>query len=140
MFATKRAMRTWVWNAAVLVVSAGGVLAAAPSPLYVRGYTVIPEPQRVELKGADFPFDDGWRLEPVEGVRADDVAMASLKEQLAERYGLNLTGRGKGRVVELVIHSGAVEIGPATDLDKAALADQAYRLELGPERIRITAN
>jgi hexosaminidase len=98
MFASKRAMRAWVWNAAVLVVSAGGVRAAVPSPLYVRGYTVIPEPQRVELKGADFPFDDGWRLEPVEGVRADDVAMASLKEQLAERYGLNLAAAEKGKL------------------------------------------
>ena len=71
---------------------------------------------------------------------SNDVATESLKEQLAERHGLNLAGRGKGKVVELVIHPGAVEIGPATDLNKTALAEQAYRLELGPERIRITAN
>ena len=130
----------WFWSAVVLAVSAGAVLAAAPSPLYVRGYTVIPEPQKLELKGADFPFDDGWRLEPGDGVRSNDVATESLKEQLAERHGLNLAGRGKGKVVELVIHPGAVEIGPATDSNKTALAEQAYRLELGPERIRITAN
>jgi hypothetical protein len=94
----------------------------------------------VELKGPDFPFDDGWRLETGEGVRPNDVAPESLKEQLAERHGLSLAGRGKGRAIELVIHPGAVEIGPATDLDKTALAEQAYRLELGPERIRIIAN
>jgi hypothetical protein len=129
-----------VWSTAVLAVSADAVFAAAPSPLYVRGYTVIPEPQKVELKGPDFPFDDGWRLEPGEGVRPNDVAPESLKEQLAERHGLSLAGRGKGRVVELLIHPRAVEIGPALDRDKAALAEQAYRLELGPERIRITAN
>jgi hypothetical protein len=52
MFLSKRAMLARVRNAAVLVVSAGGVLGAAPSPLYVRGYTVIPEPQKVKLKGA----------------------------------------------------------------------------------------
>jgi hypothetical protein len=130
----------WFWSAVVLAVSAGAVLAAAPSPLYVRGYTVIPEPQKLELKGSDFPFDDGWRLEPGEGVRSNDVATESLKAQLAERHGLNLAGRLKGKVVELVIHPGAVEIGPATDSNKTALAEQAYRLELGPERIRITAN
>ena len=54
-----------VWSAAVLAVSSGAVLAAAPSPLYLRGYTVIPEPQKVELKGPDFPFDDRWHLELV---------------------------------------------------------------------------
>ena len=140
MFSGNRAMCAWVWSAAVLAVSTGGVYAAAPSRLYVRGYTVIPEPQKVELKSADFPFDDAWRLEPGEGVRANDVAVESLKEQLADRHGLNLAGRGKAKPVELVIHSGAVEIGAATDSDKAALTEQAYRLELGPERIRITAN
>ena len=140
MFSGNRAMCAWVWSAAVLVVSAGGAYAAAPSRLYVRGYTVIPEPQKVELKGSDFVLDDGWRLEPGEGVRANDIAMESLKEQLAERHGLNLAGRGRAKVVELVIHPGAVEIGPATDLDKATLTEQAYRLELSPEQIRITAN
>jgi hypothetical protein len=80
-----------VWSAAVLAASAGAVLTAAPSPLYVRGYTVIPDPQKVELKGPDFPFDDGWRLAPGEGVRPNDVALESLKEQLAERHGLRLS-------------------------------------------------
>ena len=108
-------MCAWVWSAAVLAVSAGAFLAAAPSRLYVRGYTVIPEPQKVELKGADFPFDDGWRLELGEAVRSNDVAAESLKEQLAERHGLSLAGRGKGKVVELAIRPGAVEIGQATD-------------------------
>ena len=100
----------------------------------------MPEPQKVDLKGADFPFDDGWRLEPGEGVHSNDVAVESLKQQLSERHALTLAGRGKAKIVELLIHPGAVEIGPATDLNRTGLAEQAYRLELGPERIRITAN
>ena len=33
-----------------------------------------------------------------------------------------------------------MEIGQATDRDTASLAEQAYRLELGQDAIRITAN
>ena len=139
MSSGKRAFCVLIGIAAALIVSAG-VIFAGVSPLYVRGYTVIPEPQKTELAGAEFLFDDGWRLNVGEGVRSNDVAVESLKELLAERHGLNLAGRGKTKAVELVIHPGAVEIGTATDLDKAALTEQAYRLELGTERIRITAN
>ena len=45
-----------------------------PSPLYARGYTVIPEPQQTELKAGDFPFGEGWQLLPGTGVKPDDVA------------------------------------------------------------------
>jgi len=124
---------------AVLLASASAV-AEVPSPLYVRGYTVIPPPQTLQLKRTDFSIDETWRLEPGSGVHADDVAVVTLKEQLAERHGLTLAGRGTAKVIELAIRSGAVAIGPATDANKAVLAEQAYRLELGPERIRITAN
>ena len=37
--------------------------AATASPLYARGYTVIPQPQRVMLSGKDFEMTSGWRLE-----------------------------------------------------------------------------
>lgn len=124
---------------AVLLVSAR-LFAEPPSALYVRGYTVIPPPQTLELLNTDFPIDNGWRLEPGEGVRPGDVALDTLKEQLAERHGLTLAGHGKGKIIELVVHAGAVEIGPATGANKPSLVEQAYRLELSPERIRITAN
>ena len=110
------------------------------SALYLRGYTVIPEPQRVELKSGDFQFDSGWHIDIGQGVKADDVAIESLKQQLAERYELRLEGGGRGKAVALRIQPGSVEIGAATDANKAVLAEQAYRLELGPDGIRITAN
>jgi hexosaminidase len=114
-------------------------LSAQPvSPLYLRGYTVIPEPQQVEIKGADFALDNGWRVERGGGVPESDSAAARLKEQLDERFGLTLTGRGG--VVELAIQPGSVAIGRAADPDKAAISGQAYHLDLAPSRIRITAN
>ena len=116
----------------------------ASSPLFSRGYTVIPAPQQVDLKGGDFEFSSGWRLELGAGVHADDVAVESLKDGLSSRYGVSLAsaghGHAQGNVISLAIQSGSVEIGEALDKNKTALEEQAYRLELASDRIRITAN
>lgn len=32
------------------------------SPLFARGYTVIPQPQKVSLGAHDFAFTSGWRV------------------------------------------------------------------------------
>ena len=124
--------------ATILLVIPAAVHALPVSPLYLRGYTVIPEPQKVELKSTDFEFGGAWGLEF--GPGASDVAVESLKEQLAERFALSLDQGGHGKVVELAIQRGAVAAGEATDPDKAAVSEQAYRLQLSPSRIRITAN
>jgi hexosaminidase len=95
---------------------------------------VIPEPQHVELIGGDFEFDAGWH------VTLSDGTAEVLKQQLAERHGLRLNAPRAANAIELAIQPGSVSIGDATDRDKAALAEQAYRLELSATRIRITAN
>jgi len=130
----------WLCNTTLWLLLPGAAYPSTVSPLYARGYTVIPEPQNVQLRDADFQIDNGWRLEVGEGVKPDDVAVESLKGQLAQRYGLSLAAGGGGNAVGLVIHPQSVKIGETTDLDKAALAEQAYRLELSPGGIRITAN
>ena len=124
----------------LLFLSPGCIQALPVSALYLRGYTVIPEPQYMELRGADFEFGGGWRIELGAHVSPTDVAVESLKEQLAERHGLTLDTQGAAKIIELAIRPGSVNVGEATDRDKAALAEQAYRLELGPSGIRITAN
>jgi hexosaminidase len=132
-------------SARVLAAGVGCLLAAAldaqaVSPLYVRGYTVIPEPQKVELRGGDFGFGGGWRVELGSGASAGDAAVEILREQLAERYGLSLDAGGAGKVIELAVRRGSVAAGEAADPDKAAVAEQAYELQLRPSRIRIAAN
>jgi len=119
---------------ALALLSAGALHAAPVSSLYVRGYTVIPEPQHVELRGEDFEFGSGW------SVNSRDKTSEYLKQQLAERYGLNLNAQRASSVIELAVQPGTVAIGDATDPDKAAIAEQAYRLELSASKIRITAN
>ena len=113
---------------------------ATVSPLFARGYTVLPQPQQVEFKGGDFEFGSGWRLEVGEGVKPDDVAITILKEDLQNRDGITLATRGPGKAIALMIRRGSVAIGAAADRDRQALEDQAYRLELANDGIRITAN
>ncbi len=71
-----------------LLVMASPTPAPAVSPLFTRGYTVLPAPQSVTLAGTDFSLTSGWQLELTGDVKADDVAAETLKEDLATRYGL----------------------------------------------------
>jgi hexosaminidase len=112
----------------------------AASSLYLRGYTLIPEPQKAALRSADFQFDNTWRISFGPSVKANDIAPESLREQLNERYGVNLATRGEGKSIDLVIQPNSVQVGETTDPDKAAVKEQAYQVELTPQRIRIMAN
>jgi hypothetical protein len=110
-----------------------GVIGAA-SELFSRGYTVVPEPQQVKLDGGDFRFGEGWSVELGPGVKAD----SELRADLRSRFGLDLNG--KSSVIRLEIAPGSVQAGPSQDGDTAAIASQAYRLELSPARIRVLGN
>jgi hypothetical protein len=113
---------------------------AATSLLASRGYAVLPEPRRVELGAGDFRFGPAWLVQR-KGVAANDIAVASLAEGLKSRFQLPGPGGGAGGIpIALSIAPGVVSIGEALDSDKAAIAAQAYRLELASESIAITAN
>ncbi|MGI9070582.1 MAG: glycoside hydrolase family 20 zincin-like fold domain-containing protein [Bryobacteraceae bacterium] len=118
--------------------------AASPSPLFARGYTVIPEPQKIELSGDDFAFGNGWRLVLDSGVGGDLGAVEILRDDLASRHGVYLETASKSgsasKTIRLAIKPGSVTIGSATDRDKDKLAEEAYRLDLSPQSIVITAN
>ena len=125
-----------------LLVVAPSAIAATASPLFARGYTVIPEPQKVTLSGKDLEFSSSWRLDLAPGVKPDDIAVVSLKELLQERFHLALSeAKGKGGpALQLAIDPHAVEVGEATDKEKSTLAEQAYRIKLAPAEIAITGN
>src|SRR5215472_12486145 len=120
----------------------GTLRAGTASPLLARGYTVIPEPQKVTLGGPDFEFTTSWRLELGPGVKASDIAVESLKEELPERFHLALL-EAKGEVgprLKLAIAPQAVEVGEATDREKPALGEQVYRMKLTAAEVTITGN
>ncbi|MHB8656098.1 MAG: glycoside hydrolase family 20 zincin-like fold domain-containing protein [Terriglobia bacterium] len=118
--------------------------AATVSPLYARGYTVLPSPQRVKLGVSDFRFDKNWRIQTGPGVAANDIAIQSLNDELQSRFQIALdrpegsqTSAGN---VRLTILPKSVTVGDATDRDKTALAEQAYKIILTKDNVSITAN
>ena len=70
----------------------GVICAQATSPLFSRGFTVIPEPRRVNLEPHDFRFGSAWRLEFGPGVAKDSVDVRTLSEDLESRFGVVFKG------------------------------------------------
>ncbi len=117
-----------------------GLQAQTLSKLAAAGYAVVPEPQEVELQtDTVLKFGPEWSLQTGPGVPAGDAATDSLRDLLKERFGLNAPVNS-GTLVRLEIRPGSVQPGKATGVDKAAIADQAYRLETSPAGVTITAN
>jgi len=110
------------------------------STLYARGYTLIPEPQRIKWGGGEFRISANWRVEVGPGVDSRDVALVTLKEELEHRCGLVLLQHGSGPAVRLEIRPDSVTVGEAQDRDKGSLAAQVYKLTLAKSGISIVAN
>ena len=107
--------------------------------LWSRGYAVLPEPQQVELRAGDVRFGPNWSLDRGPGVTQGDVAAETLLDELQSRFGLR-AATGGGTVVRLEMRAGSVQPGKALDPDKQAIADQAYRIEIGEPGVLIVAN
>ena len=129
---------------AALVCVAVGTTAMAGSPLFDRGYTALPSPQEVSLGQRDGEFTRDWRVKLEAGVGPADPAAVSFSEGLEARFGLKIERAGEegggARIVSLSLEPEAVGVGQAADRDRAALAEQAYRILLTPERVRIEGN
>ncbi len=131
-------------QAALLVsLSLGGSVSGQTlSPLFSRGYTVLPSPQKVSLGANEFEFTGAWRLELAPG--SAGIAGTELNQLLSERFHVTLQNArstdNQGGVVRLQIKPSSVAVIDATDENKAALAEQAYRLALAPHEITITGN
>lgn len=118
-------------------------LALAPaqtlSKLGERGYTVIPEPQDVQLQAEDLRFGPAFSVQPAAGVGPDDAAMESLSGHMLERFGLKPASSG-GTVIRLEVRPGTVVPGRTLDADAAAIAQQAYSLRIDQSGVRLSAN
>jgi hypothetical protein len=101
-----------------------------PTDLFLRGYTVIPTPQKVVLRQADVVVDDGWTADGPDG-----MAMRSLLRDLGEFHSLRMK-RASGAVRKAI----RLEVRPGAVAAAAELADQAYRLSIAPDRIVVTGN
>jgi len=100
---------------------------------------VLPEPQQVELNGGDVRFGPAWLIDTGTSVAKGDVAVETLTEELQSRYDLHAPA-GNGTTVRLTVQAGSVTPGNALDKDKQAIAEEAYRLDIGETGVLITAN
>ncbi|MCZ2148850.1 MAG: beta-N-acetylhexosaminidase [Bryobacterales bacterium] len=116
------------------------VMADTVSPLLARGYTVTPQPQVAKLSAGEFVFSPDWKLE-LQGVSPADAALEMLRQEFAERFHRTLSPSSSGAgVLRLVIAPGSASVGKAQDRERDVLARQAYKLDLGSNRIVISAN
>ena len=107
-----------------------------------RGYTVLPEPQRVALEPADIEFDATWRLGVAGDLSTDDGLCAILNDYLGERHGVTLLGTpsaGPRVVLSLAPQRDMVTVVGAADRDLPSLTAQEYEIRIGPNGVFINA-
>ena len=94
--------------------------AQSVSPLFERGYTVLPTPQKVELGAKDIELTREWRLQ-VDKTAQGDIAADELSALLAERYHLrfgNSKTNSAGPIVRLAIGADSTAVTGVNDRDK----------------------
>lgn len=109
------------------------------SPLYARGYTVMPQPRMMRLGPSDFVFSSDWKIE-LQGVGPNDIAAQALKEELERRFRLRLSDSGRAGTVRLILVPNSANVGEAQDRDRDVLAQQAYKIDLRQDSVTIAAN
>jgi len=103
--------------------------------LFLRGFSVIPTPQRVRLSSGDVEFGEGWSYDS--RVTARHSAPRSLLKDLQDFYSLDLrkADPASKNVVALSILSETVNTGADKEISR-----QAYQLKITPTRIDIIGN
>jgi hypothetical protein len=107
-----------------------------PTKMFLRGYSVIPTPQEVELQSGDIEFDDTWVIDAGK-ITKDHIAVRALLEDLKEFHLIELRPAGgqAKKAIRLAVTRGAVKTGTDPALEK-----QGYRLKISPDLIELTGN
>ncbi|MEJ7616589.1 MAG: beta-N-acetylhexosaminidase [Pyrinomonadaceae bacterium] len=125
--------------ASFLLFLFGASAFAAPTPteLFMRGYTVIPTPQRVRLEPGDVELDDSWAYE-AKGMDEQQIAVRALLTDLKDFHGFVLRPKNQrsGGLIRLAIDPNAV----ATTTSDQEIKRQGYALKIAPGLIEITGN
>ncbi len=107
-------------------------MAGSLTELWLRGYSVVPTPQNVQLDEETVVFSDEWRVDG----DAANIAFRSLIADVEQFHGVRLErGSGTARIVRLSVQPGAVSTEAEADIDQ-----QAYRLRITPDAVEITGN
>jgi hexosaminidase len=124
--------------AVLSVFSLAQLSLATPSPteLRLRGYSVIPSPQKVMLQSDDIDFDGTWAYR-AGSFGPTHIAVRSLLKDLREFHGLTLKPAvaSSKNVVRLAIVEGTVKTAGTGNV-----ASQGYLMKIAPGLIEITGN
>jgi hypothetical protein len=115
----------------LLLVLAGTV--AAQTPLWLRGYSVIPTPQKTDLRTGEVTLDETW-FASADGISPSHIALRWLTQDLREFHAFALSTAG-AKPVRLSVKKDAVKTS-----EDPELRAQAYRLVIAPEKIEVTGN
>jgi hexosaminidase len=107
-----------------------------PTELFLRGYSVIPTPQKVELQSGDIEFDEAWGYDAGK-IAGDHIAVRSLLRDLKDFHLIELKPAGgqAKRSIRLAVSKGAINTGTDPEIEK-----QGYRLKIASDSIEITGN
>jgi hexosaminidase len=110
--------------------------AQQPTELFLRGYSVIPSPQKVTLQDGEIEFNESWGYDAGR-LAKDHIAVRSLLRDLQEFRQLSLkpSTAKSVNVIRLSVAKGAVNT-PGAEENEA----QGYRLKIAPGLIEITGN
>lgn len=124
-----------VYRTLGLLLCLFSILSAETStPLWSRGYSIVPSPQRVQLDGQDVVLGTSWTVDagPL-GPR--HIAARTLLRDFESLHGLTLKTGGGDASIRLSIAPGTVITGGDKEIDR-----QGYRLTIRADRIEITGN
>jgi hexosaminidase len=121
-----------VWIAPLLAL---GCLAQPPAtPLWLRGYSVIPSPMKVTLDKDDVELNSAWHWN-AGALPPNGIAVRTLVQDFAQFHSVELSPGSSGNLIRLAVRPDTVR-GPADP----ELRRQAYRLQISPGGIDVTGN
>jgi len=120
----------------LIFVAVAPATAQQPTELFLRGYSVIPTPQKVELQDGDIEFNDSW-LYDAGAIAKDHIAVRSLLRDLREFHRIELrpASNQAKNVIRLSAPKGAARTGDDAEIEK-----QGYRLKIAPGLIEVAGN
>ena len=111
------------------------VVEPLPTDLFLRGYSVIPTPQKVKVEEENIRFDGSWVYDAI-NIDENHIAIRTLLKDLKNFYSLELkSGSSRKKVIRLSVKAGTVKTGADPERDK-----QSYRLKITSKIIEITGN
>ncbi len=120
----------------LLLFTLTSAIAQPPTALFLRGYSVLPAPQKVELQTGELEFNDAWGYDAGK-LAKDHIAVRSLLRDLQEFHHTELrpAANQTKNVIRLLVAKGSVKTETDAEREK-----QGYRLKIAPGLIEITGN